>query len=163
MSGKVINSKSYDYRWSDHYIIFHILKCPLSSWTKMKPRMQFSQYSKKVILTYFSGPPFSYPSVRPSMHPPISLYLVSFMYPFACLFVYWFIYLLFPDLCDKGQSSQDGFDNPNHDACTLCSLGFYQDQYGATQCKQCPSGLTTLAKGSTSLADCGSKFSRMAG
>jgi len=59
------------------------------------------------------------------------------------------------DLCDKGKSSGDGFDNPNHDACLLCSVGFYQDQYGATECKQCPSGLTTLAKGSVSLDDCG--------
>ncbi|XP_073253088.1 uncharacterized protein [Porites lutea] len=59
------------------------------------------------------------------------------------------------DLCDKGKSSADGFDNPNHDACHLCSMGFYQDQYGATSCMQCPSGLTTIAKGSITRDDCG--------
>lgn len=59
------------------------------------------------------------------------------------------------DLCDKGMSSGDGFDSPDKHACYFCNVGFYQDQYGATQCKQCPNGLTTIAKGSTSLDDCG--------
>ena len=55
------------------------------------------------------------------------------------------------------MSSGDGFDSPDKHACYFCNVGFYQDQYGATQCKQCPNGLTTIAKGSTSLGDCGSK------
>ena len=55
------------------------------------------------------------------------------------------------------MSSGDGFDSPDKHACYFCNVGFYQDQYGATQCKQCPNGLTTIAKGSTSLDDCGSK------
>ncbi|PFX17583.1 Signal peptide, CUB and EGF-like domain-containing protein 3 [Stylophora pistillata] len=59
------------------------------------------------------------------------------------------------DLCDKGKSSGDGFDSPDKHTCHLCNIGFYQDQYGATQCKQCPNGLTTISKGSTSLGDCG--------
>ncbi|KAJ7371258.1 Pentaxin [Desmophyllum pertusum] len=57
------------------------------------------------------------------------------------------------DLCDKGESSADGFTSPQ--GCILCNVGFYQDQYGATECKQCPNGYTTVAKGSTSMADCG--------
>ena len=74
----------------------------------------------------------------------------------ARIFVSFFNLLHFSDLCDKGKSSADGFDNPNHDACKLCSVGFYQDKYGATSCMQCPSGLTTLTKGSITQNDCGS-------
>ena len=73
-----------------------------------------------------------------------------------------FVFFLLTDLCDKGQSSLDGFNDLNQHTCNFCYVGFYQYQYGATDCKQCPSGLTTLKKRSTSLADCGSKFENKA-
>ncbi|KAL9973664.1 hypothetical protein ACROYT_G020146 [Oculina patagonica] len=59
------------------------------------------------------------------------------------------------DLCAKGTSSVDGFNTPENQGCILCSVGFYQDQVGATECKQCPNGYTTIATGSTSQGDCG--------
>eukprot|EP00106_Octopus_bimaculoides_P022526 XP_014789968.1 PREDICTED: signal peptide, CUB and EGF-like domain-containing protein 2 [Octopus bimaculoides] len=39
-------------------------------------------------------------------------------------------------------------------ACHLCSLGSYQDENQQTSCKSCPSGNTTMAKGSQLLKHC---------
>ncbi|XP_068703322.1 signal peptide, CUB and EGF-like domain-containing protein 3 [Montipora foliosa] len=59
------------------------------------------------------------------------------------------------DLCDKGKYSVDGFDIADNGGCTSCSVGFYQDQYGETECKKCPNGLTTVSTDAMSLLDCG--------
>jgi len=61
------------------------------------------------------------------------------------------------DLCKKGYWSIDGFDSLENQACILCSIGTYQDQFGGTECKQCPSGYTTISAGSTSKDDCGTR------
>lgn len=66
--------------------------------------------------------------------------------------------ICFIDQCKPGTSSEDGFDVPlNPNGCAHCSMGYYSDVYGATQCKQCPDKLTTKFKGSKSKDDCGSK------
>ncbi|KAK3727013.1 hypothetical protein QZH41_007640 [Actinostola sp. cb2023] len=60
------------------------------------------------------------------------------------------------DLCKPGTSSRDGFDLPlNAQSCLQCSMGYYSEKYGATQCQQCPDKLTTLSKGAKSKDSCG--------
>ncbi|XP_031554917.1 sushi, von Willebrand factor type A, EGF and pentraxin domain-containing protein 1-like [Actinia tenebrosa] len=60
------------------------------------------------------------------------------------------------DQCKPGTSSEDGFDLPlNPNGCSQCSMGYYSDIYGASQCKQCPDKLMTKFKGSNSKDDCG--------
>ena len=34
--------------------------------------------------------------------------------------------------------------------CTPCELGYYQDQYGMSECTQCPASLSGLAEAATS-------------
>ena len=65
---------------------------------------------------------------------------------------------IFIDLCDKGKYSVNGFDIADNGGCTSCSVGFYQDQYGETECKKCPNGLTTVSTGAISLLDCGGEL-----
>lgn len=52
-------------------------------------------------------------------------------------------------ICGLGQ-----FYNTNTSACTLCNIGFYQDQVGQFQCKPCSRGYITISNGSTSASSC---------
>ncbi|KAL4218704.1 calcium ion binding [Mactra antiquata] len=52
-------------------------------------------------------------------------------------------------LCQPGSASPDGMS-----PCAVCLYGKYQDEYGQTSCKQCPSGTTTKNTNSTSSQDC---------
>ncbi|XP_031554918.1 sushi, von Willebrand factor type A, EGF and pentraxin domain-containing protein 1-like [Actinia tenebrosa] len=54
--------------------------------------------------------------------------------------------------CSPGQASANGFENFQ---CQFCRQGFYEDRYGSTACKACPSGLSTLSIGASHLNDCG--------
>ncbi|XP_077865442.1 uncharacterized protein LOC102806860 [Saccoglossus kowalevskii] len=42
----------------------------------------------------------------------------------------------------------------NETTCIACQLGYYQDEFGSTDCKLCPSGFTTYHNSSIDLSDC---------
>ena len=87
---------------------------------------------------------------------PFVILLYSFVHSFIISFIS--PMFMFIDLCDKGKYSVDGFDIADNGGCTSCSVGFYQDQYGETECKKCPNGLTTVSTGAISLSDCGGEL-----
>ncbi|XP_053400734.1 sushi, von Willebrand factor type A, EGF and pentraxin domain-containing protein 1-like [Mercenaria mercenaria] len=51
--------------------------------------------------------------------------------------------------CSPGSYSPNTVEN-----CSACRHGYYQDEYGQTSCKACPSGTTTESTNSTSVNDC---------
>ena len=48
----------------------------------------------------------------------------------------------------------DIFREVHYPTCSLCSVGYYQDDIGSINCKQCPQNHSTIAEGSKSLNDC---------
>ena len=57
------------------------------------------------------------------------------------------------------EQCSPGTYSPNTvETCSVCPVGYYQDEYGQTTCKQCPTGTTTASTNSTSASDCKSKM-----
>lgn len=55
-------------------------------------------------------------------------------------------------MCKPGEYSPNGLS-----PCNVCPQGKYSDKYQSKTCIACPSGTTTIATGTSSLYDCGSK------
>ena len=58
-------------------------------------------------------------------------------------------YYVSTEKCEKGE-----YLNHTSGICTVCGVGYYQDEPGKTSCKPCNNGQTTENKGATTYTDC---------
>ena len=66
-------------------------------------------------------------------------------------------FLLLIALCLPGTKSPNGLE-----ICETCSKGYYEVEYGQTNCTACPVGFTTKRRGARELSDCKGNMTYMA-